>query len=128
MIANYRFSRGRRVVENAFVILVQRWQILLGTMLQVPETAQVIVEACICLHNMMRLRYPGLQNAILDQEDEDHNIIPGAWRDGAELLELQIARGPNRDAVIAKRQREYLKMYFNSAAGSVSWQDRMIAL
>ena len=97
-------------------------------MLQVPETAQVIVEACICLHNMMRLRYPGLQNAILDQEDEDHNIIPGAWRDGVELLELQRARGPNRDAVIAKRQREYLKMYFNSAAGSVSWQDRMIAL
>ena len=128
MIANYRFSRGRRVVENAFGILVQRWQILLGTMLQVPETAQVIVEACICLHNMMRLRYPGLQNAILDQEDEDHNIIPGAWRDGVELLELQRARGPNRDAVIAKRQREYLKMYFNSAAGSVSWQDRMIAL
>ena len=128
MIANYRFSRGRRVVENAFSILGQRWQILLGTMLQFPETAQVIVEACICLHNMMRLRYPGLQNAILDQEDEDHNIIPGAWRDGVELLELQRVRGANRVAVIAKRQREYLKMYFNSAAGSVPWQDRMIAL
>ena len=86
------------------------------------------MEACICLHNTMQLRYPGLQNAILDQEDEDHNIIPGALRDGVELLELERARGPNRDAVIAKRQREYMKMYFNIVTGSVPWQDRMIAL
>ena len=82
---NYRISRGRRVVENAFGILAQRWQILLTTMQHDPETIRLIVEACVCLHNLMRTRYPALQNAVLDMEDVNHKVIPGAWRDGARM-------------------------------------------
>ncbi|KAJ8023758.1 hypothetical protein HOLleu_36292 [Holothuria leucospilota] len=36
--------------------------------------------ATICLHNLKRMRYPGLQNNNLDQEDDSSNQIPGAWR------------------------------------------------
>ncbi|XP_014667098.1 PREDICTED: uncharacterized protein LOC106808766 [Priapulus caudatus] len=117
-IYNYRISRRRRVVENAFGILAQRWQILLTTMQHEPDTIRLIVEACVCLHNLMRLHYPTIQNAALDAEDVNHQLIPGAWRTDANMHELNNIRGNNRDTSVAKKQREYLKLYFNSPAGS----------
>ena len=125
-IYNYRISRGRRVVENAFGILAQRWQVLLTTMQHDPDTIRLIVEACVCLHNLMRIRYPNLQDAAVDVEDANHNVSPGSWRAGASMHEVDTVRGPNRDSTAAKKQREYLKLYFNSNVGSVPWQDEMI--
>ena len=125
-IYNYRISRGRRIVENAFGILAQRWQILLTTMQHEPDTVRLIVEACVCLHNLMRLRYPALQNAALDVEDASHQLIPGAWRAVANMHEVNNMHGHNRDITAAKKQREYLKLYFNSLAGSVPWQEKII--
>ena len=80
-IFNYRLSRARRVVENAFGILAHRFRSLLGFLERTqPEK---VVSACICLYNILRTRYPGQQNHILDAEDLTHNLVPGAWRDGA---------------------------------------------
>ncbi|XP_041359864.1 uncharacterized protein LOC121376099 [Gigantopelta aegis] len=125
-IYNYCISRGRRVVENAFGILAQSFQVLLTTMQRCPEVVQDVTEACICLHNLMRVRYPTLQNAILDQEDANHNLTPVEWRQTANMHEVQQVVVPNRDTRAGKTQREYLTLYFNSAAGSVPWQDRMV--
>ena len=58
-IFNYRLSRARRVVENVFGIMANRFGCLLTTMSQNPETVTSIVLACCMLHNIMRLRYPG---------------------------------------------------------------------
>ena len=125
-IYNYRLSRSRRIVENAFGILANRFQILLTTMNHHPSTVRLIVQTCIILHNLMRTRYPGLQNAAVDREDDQHNVIPGAWRTGRNMQDLHTVRGPNRASTVAKRQRLLLKHYVNSPAGSVAWQDRMI--
>ncbi|XP_063410831.1 putative nuclease HARBI1 [Mytilus trossulus] len=127
LITNYRISRGRRVVKNAFGILAQRWQLLLTTMMQQPNVVRNIVECCVCLHNVMRLRYPTQQNAKLDMENDQHDLIPGLWRATANMCELNMVIGPNRDTVAAKKQREYLRLYFNSQAGSVPWQNCMIS-
>ena len=125
-IFNYRLSRGRRVVENAFGILANRFRCLLVTLLTHPDTAVHIVKACLCLHNIMRLRYPNMQNADLDVEDQQHNLRPGAWRDAAVMREIEAAgRGPRQTAE-GRRLRTYLMKYFNSPAGSVPWQDQAI--
>ena len=68
-------------MENAFGILALRWQVLLGTMLQLPE-------ACVCLHNIMRLRYPALQNVALDRETEDHDFVPCQWRQNVNMHDV----------------------------------------
>ena len=125
-IYNYRISRGRRVVENAFGILAQRFNVLLSTMLVSVEHAKLVVEGCVILHNLMRMRYPNMQNPLFDREDQDHNIIPGQWRVNANRHEIQQVHGHNIDSTVGKRQRETLRLYFNSPAGSVPWQHRMV--
>ena len=74
----------------------------------------------------MRERFAMLQNGQVDAEDDQHNIIPVQWRATANMHEVDNVVGPNRDTIAAKKQREYLKLYFNSPAGSVPWQERMI--
>ncbi|XP_071509493.1 uncharacterized protein [Diadema antillarum] len=82
-IFNYRLSRARRVFENAFGILVLRFQCFLGQMRQEPDTVRLLGEAAIMLHNLIGKRYQTLDVRMLDQEDPQHNLIPGAWRTAA---------------------------------------------
>jgi hypothetical protein len=125
-IFNYRLSRARRIVENAFGILANRFGCLLTKMKQSPKTVTDIVLACCCLHNIMRLRYPAAQNCLLDVEDENHHVVPGAWREGVNMHDMQSVAGANQATRAGKAQRLYMKHYYNSPAGSVPWQNNMI--
>lgn len=125
-IFNYRTSRARRVSENAFGILANRFGCLLTTMRQQPQAVTTITLSCVCLHNLMRLRYPRLQNALVDFEDANHQVVPGDWRNQANMQDLNNVIGGNRTTRAAKQQRLYLKHYFNSPAGQVPWQRLML--
>ena len=125
-IFNYRLSRGRRVSENAFGIMAQRWGILLTTMQHNPINVRVIVSACVCLHNLMRMKYGHLHNGCADSEDENHKIIPGSWREAGLLETIGKIKRQSIATEAAKQQRKYLTHYFNSPAASVPWQDKMM--
>lgn len=123
-VFNYRTSRARRIVENAFGILVNRWGCMGTTMRQMPEIVQAIVSACCILHNILRSR--GLPRGAMDEEDANHQVIPGAWRDGVILADGEGGNRGNTGTNEGKDVRQYLTDYYVSPEGQVPWQDRMV--
>ena len=72
---NYRLSRARRVVENAFGMLAQRFRLFLTTINVRPKTVEkLIIVGCI-LHNMLRTTCPNLYP--LPNVEPD---APATWR------------------------------------------------
>ncbi|KMQ81545.1 nuclease harbi1-like protein, partial [Lasius niger] len=53
-VFNYRLSRARRVIENAFGILAARWRIFRRPITASVENVEKIVECAICLHNFIK--------------------------------------------------------------------------
>lgn len=80
-IFNYRLSRGRRVVENAFGILANKFRVLL-TQIHLPvETVQNITLACCALHNYLSKENAAYLYTDIDTKNlEEHTIRPAAWR------------------------------------------------
>ncbi|XP_071096960.1 uncharacterized protein [Haliotis cracherodii] len=78
LVFNYRLSRARCMVENAFWLLANRFRCLLSTLQVKVATASLIVRTCVVLHDVM----------ILDKEDVNHNLVPGARRDTAKLEDM----------------------------------------
>lgn len=126
-IFNYRISRARRIVENAFGILVNRFRVLLTTLKTTPQYSITTVTACMVLHNILR----SVQNVAPlqvtpDTEDEDHNVVPGSWRDASTLADGRPPGSRNTSSKDAKSIREYLTSYYNGELGAVHWQDKMV--
>ena len=118
-IANYRVSRGRRVVENAFSILVSRYRVMMTTIELPPETVRDVVLTCVVLHNILRSQYQGQHGGQQLGDDDD---VPGDGRLIGGPADYGRDRNPAREA---KRLRDYLKDYFNNE-GAVAWQDGSI--
>ena len=119
-IFNYRLSRGRRVVENAFGILANRWRCFLKTLEQKPDTVRDMVEAAVVLHNLLRQRHPGLAAQEVDREDDNGNFIPGTWRDQVDWVDVDQPRASRNSArADGKHHRNLLKAFFNSQQGKM---------
>ena len=51
---------------------------------------------------LLRISFPAIANAEVDREDEDHNIIPGAWRGDQQVERYPSLRHPTETIVWAK--------------------------
>lgn len=113
-ICNYRFSRARRVVENAFGILAAVFRVLHTPILLQPEKAEKVVLAVCVLHNFLRERCRSEYQAALRRSEDLRTDVDG-------LVPLQASKN-NNSTNSAKEVRILLQNYFVTE-GRVAWQD-----
>ena len=116
-IFNYRLSRARRVVENAFGILAARFRVYHRTIEQRPETVDKIIKASCVLHNMLQKDACANPNYEPSDLDSDENL-------GAALQPLASTKG-QRSSHEAFNIRNAYRDYFNSQCGQVPWQNNL---
>jgi len=109
---NYRLSRARRVVENAFGILSARWRVFI-TVIQVQTNSvdKIVLAAC-CLHNMLYRSHD-----YLDDINEASEI-----GEGLDNLEPLRGNSTQRSFEVRDKYRDY----FLSSNGAVPWQYEMV--
>ena len=83
-IYNYRHSRARRISENLFGILANRWRVYHTKILLHPDRMNSLILTTLALHNMLR-KSPGSRNlyspsTLADSLDENGIVIEGEWR------------------------------------------------
>ena len=125
-IYNYRHSRARRISENLFGILANRWRVFFTTINLEPKYIEDIVFTALILHNMLLksphsnkcYRPPSFADTVL----EDGEIVEGEWRENRESLDpLQVPRTGHNASLSAKAVRETFMDYFVNE-GAVEWQ------
>ncbi|XP_067214458.1 uncharacterized protein [Linepithema humile] len=130
-VFNYRLSRARRVIENAFGILVTRWRVLRTTLALHPNNVEIIISAVVCLHNFIMKKEEHIvgfksycPSGYVDYYDENGNVVSGLWR--GENTPGSITRlnrvGSNHAATVAMKQQDTLAAYFTSDQGQIPWQ------
>lgn len=133
-VFNYRLSRARRIVENAFGLLANVFRVFRKPMLLGPErTVKIVLASCV-LHNFLLGRKSSRNlyapPGSLDSEDsETHEIHLGSWRNeqsSSGTFTNVAQQGSNFSAAEARQIREEFKEYFMSSDGEVSWQYRYI--
>jgi phage FluMu protein Com len=127
-IYNYRLSRARRTIENAFGILAARWQIYNRPICANFTTIDAIVKATIALHNYLLCTSNAHYTpaGFVDCCTSD-SFIEGDWRQTVAHAENPALSNLSRVASMnythdAKRTRELFCKYVNSEQGKVAWQ------
>ncbi|XP_046142221.1 uncharacterized protein LOC123987922 [Osmia bicornis bicornis] len=126
-VFNYRLSRARRVVENAFGIISSVFGVLRKPLLLEPEKAQIVVTTILCLHNYLRQHSKTLYtpHGAVDYEDENGKQMDGSWRNDPDKMNsmLSLQRKPRRSATALEKIRDELADYY-SHEGAFPWQNK----
>lgn len=113
-IYNYRLSRARRMVESAFGIMVQKFEIFQRWQKMSTKHLDMTVLACTCLHNFLID-----VNNIHSFQSEPQNVPDSIFEPIQQLNE-------NADVTSIMSIRDKFAEYFCSNAGSVPWQNDII--
>lgn len=115
-IFNYRLSRARRIIENAFGILAHRFGVFGRPIRLGPEKTKKVTIACCALHNYLLTRTSNVYSTptLADRYDAEGNVVNGDWRQAVNTENnfhpLQIHRTFDSNKGIAIR--EELSQYF----------------
>jgi len=113
-IYNYRLSQMRRVSENAFGILANKWRIFLSPIALEPEKVQMITLAALTLHKCLLFKKTSNYGNIDDLSMGNSEVTSSSW------LDLSLPCSNNHSWEV-KLIRDEFKDYFNND-GAVSWQ------
>ena len=126
-IYNYRHSRARRISENLFGIIANRWRVFRSVILLPPETIQAITMATLTMHNFLRKSQSKniyCPIGITDAIDHNGDLSPGIWCNDQPVNSFISVQPPLRGHNAcnnAKKVRDILKDYFCNE-GAVDWQ------
>ena len=130
---NYRLSRARLAVENAFGLLASVFRIFRKPLIVKHSTADDITLACAYLHNFLRRNSTAKQlhspPGTLDFENtDDGTVIEGEWRKEIQndCRMVNLAKTPRNHGNDTKKIRDAFLDYFMSNEGRVSWQDKYL--
>lgn len=127
-IFNYRLSRARRVVENAFGILANRFRIFLTAINLALYKIDSVVLCCCVLHNYLRRNSQGYMASLPFERDSDiSTTMPGSsiHRESQEHMEVLTPLNSGHPRLPTQNARQCRLEYMNYfvGRGSVSWQD-----
>lgn len=114
-VFNYRLSRARRIVENAFGILSQQFRIYNRRIQADPENMDHIVFTTTILHNFIK-KYD--KNTYTYEQRNNNTLETSIQESRLQNLPMQGGNATKE----AFSVRDLFKNYFNSDSGSVSWQ------
>lgn len=123
---NYRLSRARRVIENAFGILSSRWRFLYVPVDASQEKMTCMVYAACILHNLLLSAKdddyapPGYG----DVRQADGEVVQGLWRaNNQQLPGAGPLPGQNWAVAGTNTRLKYVRWFSNQ--GVRQWQDRL---
>ena len=118
-IFNYRLSRARMVVENAFRILAMRWRLFDRRLALCADNAEKIIKACCVLHNFL--------TPVKDYTDIASELNPDGRNYSTQGMLYMPRLHGYRATQDAQGVREIFKAFFNDNVGCLSWQDRRVS-
>lgn len=109
-IYNYRLSRARRTVENAFGILSNRFRILHTSINLDLRKIEIVVLTCCILHNFLRRNCASYisEEGVSDNSNNERTLTP-------------LENNGGNTSTQAKLVRDMYVEYFNEE-GAVEWQ------
>lgn len=126
-IFNYRLSRARRIVENAFGIMSSVFRVFRKPILLDEKKVTDITMTCVLLHNFLRRSKTSKSSYTPPgafDSGKDDAFFPGSWRNDQDDMSsfVPLRRVHRKSGLEAMRIRDLFAEYFVSN-GAVPWHN-----